>query len=493
MLYSLWSPVTTSGGAKCGVFFPLRRRTERPVDLTEFAETLRLAGFHFSPKERPSPTMYAAVITGADHPTGLITARALKDEPIRLIGTYRHAGAPTLRSRVWHATVPISYDEDLFCRSLVQIARDQATMPVLFPSDDESVLLASRFRADLQPYYRFVYPPHSTVELLMDKLATYAWARQHDFLVIPYRLVAEVPQLEAAVEEVGLPAIIKPPVRLAAWENAMPDRKALRVDSLDELRLFLPALGRAQSRLVVQRWIPGDDADIHFVLSYHNRVGQMLGSFTGRKLLQWPVGLGSTAACCPENNPIARQIATRFFTDAGFQGLGSVEFKYDREADSYYLIEPTIGRNNLQSYIAVAAGVNLTRAAFYDACHGPPGMARQESAPRMPGEAVTAGAAQQLLAAGEEQSPGREARARLRDATDSLSAPCRHVTWVEEQKLARTLLWRLRNDSLRAAWLAVRRLKRPRIGCYFFPGDRRPGGQLLRDAARRFRAKLLGW
>ena len=54
-------------------------------------------------------------------------------------------------------------------------------------------------------------------------------------------------------------------------------------------------------------------------------------------------------------------------TAANFIGLGSLEVKKSETDDRYYITEPTVGRNNMQSYIAVAGGVNLTLAAFDDA------------------------------------------------------------------------------------------------------------------------------
>ena len=40
---------------------------------------------------------------------------------------------------------------------------------------------------------------------------------------------------------------------------------------------------------------------------------------------------------------------------ANFIGLGSLEVKKSETDDQHYITEPTVGRNNMRSYIAVAA------------------------------------------------------------------------------------------------------------------------------------------
>jgi hypothetical protein len=47
--------------------------------------------------------------------------------------------------------------------------------------------------------------------------------------------------------------------------------------------------------------------------------------------------------------------------------LASLEAKKSDQDGRYYISEPTVGRNDYQVYLAVAGGVNLTEAAFYDA------------------------------------------------------------------------------------------------------------------------------
>jgi hypothetical protein len=55
--------------------------------------------------------MATALITAADHPTGLGTARALAEVGVRLIGLGRDPASRFCRSRVWHRIVFVPDDE----------------------------------------------------------------------------------------------------------------------------------------------------------------------------------------------------------------------------------------------------------------------------------------------------------------------------------------------------------------------------------------------
>ena len=50
----------------------------------------------------------------------------------------------------------------------------------------------------------------------------------------------------------------------------------------------------------------------------------------------------------------------------GATGFCSLELKKDKKRDSWAIIEPTIGRVNLQSYMSVSAGINFPYIGYLD-------------------------------------------------------------------------------------------------------------------------------
>jgi predicted ATP-grasp superfamily ATP-dependent carboligase len=91
--------------------------------------------------------------------------------------------------------------------------------------------------------------------------------------------------------------------------------------------------------------------------------------FPGRKLRQRPPGCGNTAIATPaprEWTDSILHLTHEIFSTIGFEGLGSVEYKV-RQDDSLAIMEPTVGRTNWQSEIAVLNGLNIPAIAYFDA------------------------------------------------------------------------------------------------------------------------------
>ncbi len=90
--------------------------------------------------------------------------------------------------------------------------------------------------------------------------------------------------------------------------------------------------------------------------------------YPGRKLRQYPRGCGNTAIAAPVpehwREPIL-ELTRDIFGDVGYQGLGSIEYKV-RPDESLAIMEPTVGRTNWQSEVAVLNGVDIPAIAYFD-------------------------------------------------------------------------------------------------------------------------------
>ena len=130
-----------------------------------------------------------------------------------------------------------------------------------------------------------------------------------------------------------------------------------------------------------QEWIPGPDSEIYYCLVYFDADSRCLASFTGRKLRQWPRGAGNTSIAEPFECPEIERETMRLFEALRFRGLGSVEFKRDPRDGTFKIMEPTVGRPNLQSEVATANGVNLAWVAYADLSGIDPGPASPPEKP----------------------------------------------------------------------------------------------------------------
>lgn len=339
---------------------------------TAIGRAARAAGRPVGKRDRRSRTgggdagAPLALVTGADHPTGLGSGRALYRAGARVWGLTRKPAAPASRSRVWQklcvAAGPISDP----LAPLQELGGDGDPPAFLLPTQDELVSAISARREELGRSYRFVLPDDEIVQTFLDKTRFYAWAEPLGLPLPASRIVVTDTELRAVLEDMPYPLIVKPLYRTAAWSGASPVQKVLRFGSADDLGRVPFHLFDVADAFIVSQWIAGPDDAVHYCLAYCDAPGSIAASYTGRKLLQYPRQTGSTAVCVGVDNGEVRELTEEVFRQAGFAGLGSLEVKYGPDGRPY-ITEPTVGRPNLQSYSAVAAGCNLHALAMADA------------------------------------------------------------------------------------------------------------------------------
>ncbi|MBN1211588.1 MAG: hypothetical protein JXA92_03345 [candidate division Zixibacteria bacterium] len=308
------------------------------------------------------------VVTAADHPTGLGAARAVRKLGCKIIGLYRNKSSWCCRSRVWDQLIEVPGDDvESYFGKLKDISRSSKDSLVLSPIQDEIVQLASRERDSLGQDYGFVLPAPETVDLFMDKTMFHGWAQEHQFPVPESHVATSQTELEDILQNMPFPVIVKPLFRTTEWQAESPLEKVYKLYAAKDLSQIKFDLFSAAPRYVVQRWIEGHDSDVHFCLTYYSHSGEQLAFYTGRKLLQFPRDTGSTAICTSTKQMDLQNLLQKVFAAADYKGIGSLEAKYSHTDGKYYITEPTVGRPNLQSGLAVAGGVNFNAMAALDA------------------------------------------------------------------------------------------------------------------------------
>lgn len=309
------------------------------------------------------------IISGADTATGLTTARSLRSAGYTVWGLVENNNSACSKSNNWHEIHFVSNDELNRLSGLLKILESAKEItkikPLLLFSSDDWVLWADSVRYQLGVVADLILPSSDDLSVLMDKTKFHRWALVNDFSV-PVSIVADdKKQLTSALQGMeAFPYIVKPLVRLDAWDSEYPNEKFLTVRNREDAEAIndrADNLYQCSPSYVVQQWIAGEDSDVYFCLFAISEHGEAIAKFSGRKLLQWPRNGGSTALCVRVDNTKLVNQAENILQSSGARGLCSVEFKYCRSSDEYYITEPTIGRNDYQSFIAVACGVNITR------------------------------------------------------------------------------------------------------------------------------------
>jgi D-aspartate ligase len=246
---------------------------------------------------------------------------------------------------------------------LLKLQETIGRRPVLILTDELAVNTVSNHRAELGPRYYLRLPSRQMVAALGNKETFQNFAAAHG-LPVPRTVIVKQEGDLAKIPELGLPVIIKPadklPVHLERVER-------LRVagtmdDAASTCRRFLK-LGETP---VVQEWIEGPDSSIYFTLFHSGRSPSSRTIFFGRKLAAYPPQVGSTAICVPspEAEQALRPLTEKFLDVTQYEGLGSLEFKWDARSGRFVIIEPTVGRTDQQEEIATLNGFNLPYLAY---------------------------------------------------------------------------------------------------------------------------------
>jgi D-aspartate ligase len=305
---------------------------------------------------------HPAVVLGLN-PTGLGLVRSLAPHCSNLIALESDRAEPGTRTQLCEVKmISDMLDSDRLLDELVALSRRFCERPVLLLSTDQQVLWAAKERSKLETYCRLLLPPAPVCEALMFKDSLLALAAREGWPV-PAGAFLPVDGLAAAIEKAGLqyPVILKPTLKTAAWQEAALN-KAYIVRDADEAHAMAARARGVVTDLLAQEYLEGDDGQVFFCL-YLAAPGMEPLTFCGRKLLQWPPLRGSTAACEPVAAPDLELVTRSLFGKLGVEGFASLEVKYGGDG-KFKIIEPTIGRVDLQSQVATLNGMNMPLVAY---------------------------------------------------------------------------------------------------------------------------------
>ncbi len=306
-----------------------------------------------------------AVVVGLDCITGLQTARILSARGVPVTGLANDVGHFACRTRACDAVLQADLLGEDLVEALVRLGPRLDDRAALFPCTDLAVLLISRHRDRLAPWYAMALPDHAVVEMLMDKTTFLRHAQAND-LPIPGTVIVESrADAERAARTLGYPAVLKPPIKSATWQ-AHTNEKAFPVRDGNELLDVYERVAPWSESLIAQEWVEGGVDSLYSCNVYFDRASHPLVTFVARKLRQWPPETGTSSLGEECRNDEVLEHTVGLFTGVGYRGLGYVEMKQDARSGRHLVIEPNIGRPTGRSAIAEAGGVELLYTAYCD-------------------------------------------------------------------------------------------------------------------------------
>jgi predicted ATP-grasp superfamily ATP-dependent carboligase len=306
-----------------------------------------------------------AIVLGLDL-NGLGVVRALGSSGIDVIGVdnvLSHAGRASRYCREVMAASPTAADD--LIPALRKIAEGLGRPGVLFPTMDDTVRILSQHRGELPERLRVALPEASMTARLMEKEDLAELAARHGWPAPFTCICRSEADVASAAASFPYPGVMKPGRRELDAPRGIP-QKVWTFSTPDELFAAYRTLSRWEKKVVLQEVVPGPDSAVLFCLFYADRRSRPRALFVGHKIRQFPPLYGSTSSAEPIEAPDVRDFAVKYISDVAYQGLGSVEMKADARTGRPLLIEPTVGRTDYQSFVAVANGVNIPAIAYRD-------------------------------------------------------------------------------------------------------------------------------
>jgi predicted ATP-grasp superfamily ATP-dependent carboligase len=256
----------------------------------------------------------------------------------------------------------------ILIKKLIDIGRSSKNEKVLFCTNDLSVLTVSKYRNLLEKYYRFVLPRDNTIKMLMSKNLFYKFACKKNINVPKTFFVNKKKDIEMVSKIISYPCIIKPEYRDKNWEKDVSKLdKILYIKNKSEYFRRIRRINILNNPLIVQEWIEGTDEDVFYCLTYINRNHKPIAVFTGKKIRQFPVLTGSTSLAESIWMPLIAKESLKLLGSSECIGICSVEYKYSKKDNIYYVTEPTVGRTDTQEGSSIESGIDIPYIAFLDA------------------------------------------------------------------------------------------------------------------------------
>jgi predicted ATP-grasp superfamily ATP-dependent carboligase len=297
-----------------------------------------------------------AVVLGGG-PNGLSFARSLGRHRVPVV-LFDGVGGIARHSRYAHAVSlggPLQFGDD-WIDALERLTRSLPGGAALFATNDTLISLIARHEEQLARSYRFVGPPRSLVELIVNKRTQYLFAEEHGIPIPHTRFPSSRRDVEDLCATMPFPCILKP--YESAPGRAVLGKKAIKAEDADGLLAAFDQFGAGPTQLMVQELIPGDDSQLFGYFGFWARDGVEHSWLTKRKLRQYPIGLGDGSLQCTVDAPEVRDLARTLLGAMRYRGFVSAEFKRDPRNGELRFIEAN-PRTASGNQMGAAAGVDF--------------------------------------------------------------------------------------------------------------------------------------
>ncbi|MFC7310059.1 ATP-grasp domain-containing protein [Streptomyces monticola] len=243
---------------------------------------------------------------------------------------------------------------------LLRIGRRIGRPSVLIPTDEEAAVLIAEHQEELKGEFLFPRTEPELPRRLASKRGLHELCTQHG---VPSP-EAGFPQSYADIETFA--ACARFPVVVKNLEAFVRRRRpavggTTRVDSAERLLALARGWGPSPG-VILQEYLPREEAEDWIVHAYFDQDSTPLAMFTGVKVRSWPPHAGMTASAYVVDNPELADLAGQFIKQIGFSGIIDLDLRFDRRDGRYKLLDfnPRMGAQF--RLFENEAGIDVVRA-----------------------------------------------------------------------------------------------------------------------------------
>jgi len=231
-----------------------------------------------------------------------------------------------LTDAFWHE--PLEPGTDAPLARIKSWLLEHPEIDTIQPVNEASIRFITRHRDFFEQHATLILPNRDIIELASDKTKMFDLCRKIDGPVAPYRAVCSLEDIDAALEDIGYPFILKP----SKVDAYIFNRKALILRTPEDFKTQCPTWPDVHPELLMQQYVEGPR---HSVI-YSAYEGRLLGAVeirAGRTHENDGTGY-TTYGVTVEPNPIVRENVERFVKEMEYSFTGCLQ----------YIIDPDTGR-----------------------------------------------------------------------------------------------------------------------------------------------------
>lgn len=241
------------------------------------------------------------------------------------------------------------------------------TRAVLISCSDSWTIKVANLDSDLMAHFPASIPPMNSLRSLMDKGLLAEILKKHEIHHPRTIIIQNGEDLEKVTHDRIRNWFLKP--RDSQTFKKHFERKAFRVQSLQDAVHKYREIASAGFRVVLQEYIPGPASRHYFIDGFIDRKGKIRAAFARQRIRMYPPDFGDS--CYLTSIPLdtvaeAMLALEKLFGKMPYRGIFSAEFKWDERDNHFKLLEIN---TRPWSYIEFAAdcGVDVLYMTYLDA------------------------------------------------------------------------------------------------------------------------------